>query len=69
MAGTVQDSIDAIAPEYRPRFDRLQALTLEVHPEADVVLSYKGTIRLRPAAADAISDDEFRALARAALDG
>jgi hypothetical protein len=37
----------------------------ERHPE---LLSGKGTIRLRPADAASIGDDEFRDLARAALD-
>src|SRR5262249_8552319 len=108
----VRDYIERIAPEHRPLFDRLHALILAEHPEADVVLSYqmpaykvgrrrlylgvwkhgvsiygwgqggdagfldrhpglrsgRGTIRRGPADADAIPDDEFRDLIRAALD-
>ncbi len=108
----MQHYIDAIDPEHRPLFDRLQQLILGVHPEAVVALSYqipsykvgrrrlylgvwkhgvsiygwdqghdagfiarhpelrtgKGTIRLRPEDAAAISDDELRDLVRAALD-
>ena len=41
MDEAVQRYVDAIAPEYRPMFDRLQRLILEVQPDADVVLSYK----------------------------
>jgi uncharacterized protein YdhG (YjbR/CyaY superfamily) len=37
----VQHYIDAIAPEYRPLFDRLHGLILAAHPEATVVLSYQ----------------------------
>jgi len=37
----MRDYIDAIAPEHRPLFDRLQRLVLEAHPDAAVVLSYK----------------------------
>jgi uncharacterized protein YdhG (YjbR/CyaY superfamily) len=36
----VQDYIDAIDPAHRPLFDRLHALVLETHPEAEVALSY-----------------------------
>ncbi len=91
MDAAVQAYVDGIAPEYRPLFDRLHGLILEVHPDVEEVLSYNmpayevngrrlhvgvwkhgvssaGTIRLRPAEAAAISDDEFRDLARAALD-
>jgi uncharacterized protein YdhG (YjbR/CyaY superfamily) len=112
MDAAVQAYVDGIAPEYRPLFDRLHGLILEVHPDVEEVLSYTmpayevngrrlhvgvwkhgvsiygwdqernagfvhrhpklvssaGTIRLRPAEAAAISDDEFRDLARAALD-
>lgn len=107
-----QGYIDAIIPEYRPLFDRLHRLILEVRPDAAVVLSYqiptyragrrrlyvgvwkhgvsiygwqqdrevgfaarhpelktsKGTIQLRPEDAAGIPDDEFRDLARAALE-
>ena len=108
----VQEYIDAIAPEHRPLFDRLNRLILESRPGVTVVLSYqiptyqagrrrlhvgawkhgvslygwqqggdagftsrhpelrtgKGTIRLRPEDAEGITDDEFRDLARAALE-
>jgi len=37
----VQDYIDAIAPEHRPLFDRLDRLILQVRPAAAVVLSYQ----------------------------
>ena len=37
----MQGYIDAIAPEYRPLFDRLHRLILAVHPDAAVVLSYQ----------------------------
>jgi uncharacterized protein YdhG (YjbR/CyaY superfamily) len=114
-AGTdeaVQAYIDAIDPERRPLFDRLHALVLETHPDAEVALSYgmpayrvgarrlnigvwkhgvsiygwrrdndggfvarhpelaasKGTIRLSPAAARTIGDDELRALLGGALE-
>ena len=40
MDDAVKTYIDAIAPEQRPLFDRLHHLILEVHPDADVVLSY-----------------------------
>ncbi len=41
MDAGVRDYIDAIAPEYRPLFDRLHRLVLETHPDAAVLLSYK----------------------------
>lgn len=41
MDKAVVDYMDAIDPEHRPLFDRLHHLILEVHPDADVVLSYK----------------------------
>ncbi|WP_285779280.1 DUF1801 domain-containing protein [Microtetraspora sp. NBRC 13810] len=41
MDNAVQDYIDAIDPAYRPLFDRLHHLVLEVYPDAAVVLSYK----------------------------
>jgi uncharacterized protein YdhG (YjbR/CyaY superfamily) len=37
----VQAYIEGIAPEHRPLFERLQALILEVHPDAAVGLSYR----------------------------
>ncbi len=37
----VRNYIDAIAPEHRPLFDRIQRLMFEVHPDAAVVLKYK----------------------------
>jgi uncharacterized protein YdhG (YjbR/CyaY superfamily) len=36
----VQAYIDGIAADHRPLFDRLHGLVLDVHPDADVVLSY-----------------------------
>jgi uncharacterized protein YdhG (YjbR/CyaY superfamily) len=36
----VQDYIDAISSQSRPLFDRFHRLVLEVHPDAEVVLSY-----------------------------
>ncbi len=37
----VRDYIDAIVPEHRPLFDRLNRLVLEAHPDAALVLSYQ----------------------------
>jgi len=37
----VREYIDTINPEHRPMFDRIHQLVLEVHPDADVVLSYR----------------------------
>ena len=108
-----QAYIDAIAPEQRPLFDRMDAVIREVHPEVEVGLSYKmptyrvgerslhvavwkhgislygwnegadggliarhpelssgkGTLRITPAAAKDITDDELRAVVRGALSG
>jgi uncharacterized protein YdhG (YjbR/CyaY superfamily) len=36
-----QAYIDAIAPEYRPLFDRIHRLILAAYPDAAVVLSYR----------------------------
>ncbi len=36
----MQAYIDAIDPEQRPLFERLHALVLEAHPDAEVALSY-----------------------------
>lgn len=36
----VRDYIEAIPPEHRPLFDRLQRLVLRRHPEVRLVLSY-----------------------------
>ncbi len=36
----VRAYIEAIEPERRPLFERLHALVLETHPEAEVALSY-----------------------------
>ncbi len=45
----VQQYIDAVQDERRPLFDRLQALILDLYPDAEVVLSYKiPTYRVRP---------------------
>ncbi|MDP4505731.1 iron chaperone [Nonomuraea turcica] len=41
MGDAVQDYIEAIDPAYRPLFDRLHHLILDVHPDAVVVLSYE----------------------------
>lgn len=41
MDEAVRDYVDAIAPERRPLFDRIHRLILEVHPDAEVVLSYQ----------------------------
>jgi hypothetical protein len=108
----VREYLDAIAPEFRPLFDRISGRILEARPDAEVVISYQiptykvgrrrlfvgvwkhgvsiygwqegrdggfverhselrtstGTIRLRPEDAEAISDEELRDLARAALE-
>ena len=40
MDDAVQAYIDAIDPEHRPLFDRLQGLILEAHPDATIVISY-----------------------------
>jgi uncharacterized protein YdhG (YjbR/CyaY superfamily) len=104
--------IDGVGAAQRPLFDRLQAIVLSEHPDAEVTLSYrmptysvgarrlhlgvwkhgvsvygwrgdrdggfearhpelssgKGTLRITPKAAAAISDDEFRALLGGALE-
>ncbi len=36
----VEAYIDAIAPEQRPLFDRLHAIVLTEHPDAEVTLAY-----------------------------
>ena len=41
MDDAVRSYIDAIGPDHRPLFDRLQRLVREVHPDATVVLSYQ----------------------------
>jgi hypothetical protein len=41
MDHAVRDYVDAIPSEYRPLFDRLHRLILEVHPDASVVISYQ----------------------------
>ncbi|MGH7903829.1 MAG: iron chaperone [Candidatus Dormibacteraceae bacterium] len=41
MDDAVRTYIDAIAPEYRPLFDRIHRLVLETCPDATVVLSYQ----------------------------
>lgn len=41
MDAAVREYIDAIVPERRPLFDRLDRLIHEAHPDAEVVLSYK----------------------------
>jgi hypothetical protein len=111
MDEPVRTYIDAIEPATRPLFDRIHGLVVEIHPDADIVISYdmptyvvgdrrlyvaawkrwvsfygwaegedggfldrhpelssgRGTIKLTPAAAEAITDDELRALVRGAL--
>jgi uncharacterized protein YdhG (YjbR/CyaY superfamily) len=111
MDDAVRAYIEAIPSEQRALFDRLHRLIVEVHPDAEVAISYqmptfivgrhrlyvgawkkwvslygwqqdhdagftarrpelandKGTIRLRPADAAAIPDEELRDLVRAAL--
>jgi hypothetical protein len=37
----VRSYIDGVDPAYRPLFDRVHRLILTVHPDADVVLSYR----------------------------
>ena len=113
MEPSVQDYVGAIDPERRPLFDRVHQLVLDVHPDAEVVLSYKmptdvvghhrryvaawshglsfygrttdgdagltdrhpdlvtnrGTLKLPPAAAERIDDDELKAFLAAALGG
>jgi hypothetical protein len=116
MAGEPDDDVltyvSAIAPEHRPLFDRLHAIILAAHPDAEVALAYgmpayrvgkrrlnlgvwkhgvslygwradrdggftarhpkllsgKGTIRIRPKDAAAISDAELRGLLGGALE-
>ncbi len=112
MDDAVRDYVAAIDPAHRPLFDRFQALVVEVHPDVEVVLSYrmptfvvgtqrlyvgmwkhglsvygwdrgraqafverhpdlitsKGTIKIGPADAELVSDEEFRGLIRGALD-
>lgn len=41
MDDAVRAYIEAIDPEYRPLFDRVHDLILEVHPDAAIVLSYR----------------------------
>lgn len=41
MDDAVQAYIEAIPPEHRALFDRIHGLVVGVHPEADLVLSYK----------------------------
>ncbi len=41
MDPAVAAYVEAIGPESRPLYDRVHALVLEVHPGAEVVLSYK----------------------------
>jgi uncharacterized protein YdhG (YjbR/CyaY superfamily) len=36
-----REYIDAITAEHRPLFERIYRLVLEVHPDAEVVLSYQ----------------------------
>jgi uncharacterized protein YdhG (YjbR/CyaY superfamily) len=41
MDDAVRDYIDAITPEQRPMFDRIHRLVLEMHPDAEMLLSYQ----------------------------
>jgi uncharacterized protein YdhG (YjbR/CyaY superfamily) len=41
MDDATQDYVDAMAPEYRPLFDRLHRLVMLEYPEAVVALSYR----------------------------
>ena len=41
MNEAVRSYIDGVDPAYRPLFDRVHRLILTVHPDADVVLSYR----------------------------
>jgi hypothetical protein len=41
MNEAVRSYIDGVDPAYRPMFDRVHRLILAVHPDADVVLSYR----------------------------
>jgi hypothetical protein len=112
MDAGVQAYIDRLDAERRPLFERLHALVLAAHPDAEVALSYdmpayrvgsrrlnlgawkhgvsvygyrkdndggfvarhpklasgKGTIRISPVDAEAISDDELRGLLGGALE-
>jgi uncharacterized protein YdhG (YjbR/CyaY superfamily) len=111
MDDAVRDYVEAITPRNRPLFDRVHRLILEVHPDAEIVISYnmptyrvgrralnvgawkhglsiygwrrdrdagftarhpelandKGTIRLGPANAAGITDDELRDFLRASF--
>lgn len=40
MDAEVREYVDGIAAEHRPLFDRVHRLVLEVHPGADLLLSY-----------------------------
>jgi len=41
MDDAVREYVDAIPAQHRPLFDRVHRLVLEVHPDAEVVLSYQ----------------------------
>jgi uncharacterized protein YdhG (YjbR/CyaY superfamily) len=41
MDDAAREYIDAIAAEHRPLFDRIHRLVLEIHPDAEVVISYQ----------------------------
>ena len=36
-----REYIEAITPEYRPLFERIHRLVLEVHPDPELVISYQ----------------------------
>jgi hypothetical protein len=41
MDDAVRRYVDAIPPEHRPLFDRVHRLILDLHPDAEVVISYQ----------------------------
>jgi uncharacterized protein YdhG (YjbR/CyaY superfamily) len=41
MDETVQTYLDAIPPEQKPLFERLQSLILQLYPDAEIVISYQ----------------------------
>jgi hypothetical protein len=41
MDETVQRYLDAIPPEQKPLFERLQSLILQLYPDAEIVISYQ----------------------------
>ena len=41
MDEAVQRYLDAIPPEQKPLFERLQSLILQLYPDAEIVISYQ----------------------------